>query len=78
MNIFYLDEDVTLCAQYHCDKHVIKMILESAQILCTVLHQNNLSAPYRAPVKAYRNYYIHAKSNILTWKKRGPPDWYYV
>ena len=24
-----------LCAQMHCDKHVVKMILEYAQILCT-------------------------------------------
>jgi tRNA(Ile)-lysidine synthase TilS/MesJ len=35
MNIFYLDRDVKLEAQYHCDKHVVKMILESAQLLCT-------------------------------------------
>ena len=35
MNIFYLDRDVKLAAQYHCDKHVVKMILESAQLLST-------------------------------------------
>lgn len=35
MNIFYLDKDPKLAAQYHCDKHVLKMILESAQLLCT-------------------------------------------
>lgn len=37
MNIFLLDSDVDRCAQYHCDKHVVKMVLESAQILCTAL-----------------------------------------
>lgn len=37
MNIFLLDSDVDKCAQYHCDKHVVKMVLESAQILCTAL-----------------------------------------
>ena len=36
MNIFVLDTDPVLAAQYHCDKHVVKMILESAQILSTV------------------------------------------
>ena len=36
MNIFVLDNDIERCAQYHCDKHVVKMILETAQILCTV------------------------------------------
>ena len=35
MNIFILDENIEKCAQYHCDKHIIKMILESAQLLCT-------------------------------------------
>lgn len=34
MNIFYLDHDQATCAKYHCDKHVVKMILETAQILC--------------------------------------------
>jgi hypothetical protein len=35
MNIFYLDKDPKLAAQMHCDKHVVKMILETAQLLCT-------------------------------------------
>ena len=35
MNIFYLDRDVTKCAEYHNDKHVVKMILEYAQLLST-------------------------------------------
>lgn len=39
MNIFYLDSNPATCAKYHCDKHVVKMILESAQILCTVINE---------------------------------------
>ena len=35
MNIFYLAEDPKVCAQDHCDKHVVKMILEYAQLLST-------------------------------------------
>lgn len=35
MNIFYLDKCTTTCAQYHNDKHVVKMILEYAQLLST-------------------------------------------
>jgi hypothetical protein len=38
MNIFFLDENPTLSAQYHVDKHVVKMILETAQLLCSVHH----------------------------------------
>jgi len=35
MNIFYLDRDPEIAAQMLCDKHVVKMILESAQMLST-------------------------------------------
>ena len=35
MNIFILDTSPDIAAQYHCDKHVCKMILESGQMLCT-------------------------------------------
>ena len=36
MNIFYVDKDPVKAAEMMCDKHIIKMILESAQMLCTV------------------------------------------
>lgn len=35
MNIFYLNADPLLCAQQHVDKHVVKMIVEYAQLLST-------------------------------------------
>jgi hypothetical protein len=35
MNIFYLDRDAKRAAQMHIDKHVVKMILEYAQLLST-------------------------------------------
>lgn len=35
MNIFVLDTSPVLAAQYQCDKHVVKMIVESAQMLST-------------------------------------------
>lgn len=41
MNIFYLDEDPVVCAKYHVDKHVIKMPLEMAQMLCTNIYYLN-------------------------------------
>ena len=50
MNIFILDTDVKKCAEYHNDKHVVKMMLESAQLLCGVHHMtesNVNNVPYR-------------------------------
>ena len=35
MNIFYLHKDPKTCAEMHCDKHVVKMVLEYAQLLST-------------------------------------------
>ena len=35
MNIFYLHPDPLTAAEMHCDKHCVKMILETAQMLCT-------------------------------------------
>ncbi len=35
MNIFYIHHDPVTCAQQHVDKHVVKMILEYAQLLST-------------------------------------------
>jgi hypothetical protein len=56
MNIFVLDYEPTVAARYHCDKHVVKMILETAQILCTAQHRHGArpeDTPYRA---AYVNH----------------------
>jgi hypothetical protein len=35
MNIFYLDNDPVKCAEMHCDKHIVKMIIEYAQLMST-------------------------------------------
>ena len=35
MNIFYLSTDPRQAAEWMVDRHVVKMILESAQLLCT-------------------------------------------
>ena len=35
MNIFYLSHCPEKAAQYQYNKHVVKMILETAQLLCT-------------------------------------------
>lgn len=37
MNIFYLHHNPRICAKWHCDSHVVKMILELAQLLCTAI-----------------------------------------
>ena len=48
MNIFVLDNDIVACAQAHCDRHVVKMTLECAQLLSTTCRLEGLEAGYRA------------------------------
>jgi len=54
MNIFYISTDPVRAAVWQCDKHVVKMILESAQMLCTAHHEfGNHDVPYKV---AHRNH----------------------
>ena len=38
MNIFVLDRNPVVAAQMQCDRHVVKMVLESAQMLSTAVN----------------------------------------
>ena len=58
MNIFVLDLDIETCARYHCDQHVVKMILESAQIACTALNKKGFETPYKS---------THMKHPCVLW-----------
>ena len=39
VNFFYLDKDPQKCAEYYCDKHVVKISIEIAQILSKIHHE---------------------------------------
>ena len=49
MNIFMLDYSTDDIAKAHCDRHVVKMTLESAQLLCTAV--NVLAGKQVSPYK---------------------------
>lgn len=54
MNIFILDTDPVKAAQLQCDKHVVKMILESAQMLSTA-HRLLDGTQYKGTSKSGRH-----------------------
>jgi len=59
MNIFVLDKNPITAAELQCDKHVVKMVTESAQMLSTA-HRLLDGAPIRKPSKSgktMRTYY---------------------
>ena len=59
MNIFATDSNPVVAASHLDDKRVIKMILESAQMLCTALHTHKAS--YLA---AYKSTHANHPCNI--------------
>lgn len=68
MNIFWLDEDPRKSARFHGDKHVNKMLLEAAQVLCTSARLNGL-----VDDRLYR--VSHKKHPITTWATESKENW---
>ena len=50
MNIFVLDEDPKKAAEYHCNKHVVKMILECGQMLCAAHWMHLFKTHYKGTI----------------------------
>ena len=67
MNIFYLHDNPKVCSQYHVDKHVVKMILETAQLLSTAHWLSGGEGPYRATHKNHPSA-IWARSNKSNYR----------
>lgn len=66
--MFALDSDPIAAARDLCDRHVVKMALESAQILCTVSHLLGKTGPYKP---------THARHPVVLWAmaSRGNAEW---
>ena len=65
MNIFYLDKNPIKAAQIQYNKHVVKMILESAQMLCTAHHHWADEIGYKSDYIPYKKtHYNHPSIGI--------------
>lgn len=63
MNIFILDSDIQKNVQYLPDKHIIKMILESTQILSSSYYNLNIEKEISFPI--YKK--THLKHPCCQW-----------
>ena len=75
MNIFYLNSDPKKAAVIQYNKHVVKMILESAQMLCTAHHcygssEQKVNVPYK---QAHLNH----PSTVWARKSKSTYMWLY-
>ncbi len=70
MNIFYLDRDPMEAARMLCDKHVVKMVLETAQLL---------SGPYseleNTPMGIYRKTHYNHPCSVWVRQSTGNYSW---
>lgn len=71
MNIFYLDPDPKIAASYHCDQHLGKMILESAQMLSPAL----INIYNVHPSQVYKPTHINHPCTQLLMAHRGACLW---
>jgi hypothetical protein len=71
VNLFILDYDIQRSATYHMDRHVVKMISEQLQILCTVhaLSKNKIALPVKA---------THHHHPVMIWAANSLDNYLYV
>jgi hypothetical protein len=70
MNIFYLDRDPVKAAQIQYNKHVVKMVLESAQMLCTAhRYYGNDDVPYKS---------AHVNHPSSIWCRENSRQYYWL
>jgi len=69
MNIFVSSFDPIESAQFLDDKRVVKMCLESAQILSTVMNENGLNGPYKT---------THKNHPIVKWVKESSENYWWL
>jgi hypothetical protein len=65
VNFFYLDKDPIKCAKYYCNKHILKIPIEIAQILSKIHHELETGIEY---CKIYKN-------SLVVKNTLGPYCW---
>lgn len=77
MNIFALDDNPFAAAQAQCDKHVVKMTLETAQLLSTV-HHTHATKAHPAPTGIYAPTHARHPSTLWTAETSGNYTWLFA
>jgi len=65
MNLFLLNKNIQECVKNLCDKHVVKMILETAQILYCAWHVRSPLPAYDHMLQPYKK--THVNHPISVW-----------
>lgn len=65
MNLFYLHRDPVEAARLQCDRHVVKMILETAQMLSTAHAELDGASPAYKPTHKNHPSTVWVRSNLV-------------
>lgn len=78
MNIFFLDINPQKSAMYHCDKHVVKMILETAQLLYSAHWMNSKDPMWYTKIthKPYKK--THSEHPLSVWVRTNSVNYLYA
>ena len=76
MNIFYLHSNPYIAARLQYNKHVVKMVLESAQMLCTAHHV--YGSKKQKEYVPYKQAHLNHPSTIWTRQCRANYRWLYL
>ena len=67
MNIFVVDEDPVIAAQSLCNKHIVKMILESGEMLCHAIKSTGETTFYMSD--------RHQNHPCTIWTRTSKDNW---
>ena len=71
--------DVKKCAEYHCDKHVVKMVLETAQLLCSAHHvTDQVTNKYRPSNEQVPYKLAHKNHPCSIWTRKSLSNYLYL
>ena len=66
MNIFVLSKSRKKAVKYYVNSHVIKIIIEFAQLLCTAVWCTGVTAPYKK---------THVNHPCAIWARKSKKNW---
>jgi hypothetical protein len=69
VNIFVLDHNLRKCAEYHTDAHVVKMLLESAQLMSSAVRSCGIDCGYKT---------THINHPCSVWVRQSVANWLWL
>ena len=69
MNLFILSRNVKECAKFMFDKHIVKIILEAVQMLCTTIHVIDPENIVHTQIKLYK--IAHKNHPVTIWIRQS-------